>query len=132
MDSRREEFYKNLIIDEEDKERADEMIPPTVLDIVALFEEKEGEKIPDFADIRGQEMVKRAAVIAAAGFHHLLITGVPGAGKTMIPMSVTLGAWCILRIVYIEGLVRVIPNINVVFSAYPVTWMVSSTLLLCS
>lgn len=53
-----------------------------------------------------------------------------GAGKTMIPMSVTLGAWCILRIGYIEGLVRIIPNINVVFSAYPVTWLVSSMILL--
>ena len=53
-----------------------------------------------------------------------------GAGKTMIPMGVTLGAWCVLRIVYIEGLVRVIPNINVVFSAYPVTWLISSALLL--
>ena len=53
-----------------------------------------------------------------------------GAGKTMIPMSVTLGAWCILRIGYIEGLVRMIPNINVVFSAYPVTWLVSSLVLL--
>ena len=53
-----------------------------------------------------------------------------GAGKTMIPMSVTLGAWCILRIGYIEGLVRIIPNINVVFSAYPVTWLVSSLILL--
>ena len=53
-----------------------------------------------------------------------------GAGKTMIPMAVTLGAWCVLRIVYIEGLVQVIPNINVVFSAYPVTWLVSSLILL--
>jgi Na+-driven multidrug efflux pump len=48
----------------------------------------------------------------------------------MIPMAVTLGAWCVLRIVYIEGLVQVIPNINVVFSAYPVTWLVSSVILL--
>ena len=61
---------------------------------------------------------------------HVCAGTLRGAGKTIIPMSVTLGAWCLLRIVYIEGLVRVIPNINVVFSAYPVTWMVSSTLLL--
>ncbi len=53
-----------------------------------------------------------------------------GAGKTMIPMAVTLGAWCVLRIVYIEGLVRIIHDINVVFSAYPVTWITSSVLLL--
>ena len=53
-----------------------------------------------------------------------------GAGQTMIPMAVTLGAWCLLRIAYIEGLVRIIPNINVVFSAYPITWVVSSVVLL--
>ena len=53
-----------------------------------------------------------------------------GAGNTMIPMSVTLGAWCVLRIAYIEGLVRIIPDINVVFTAYPVTWTVSSIILL--
>lgn len=38
----------------------------------------------DFSDIVGQQACKRAALIAASGFHHLLITGPPGAGKTMI------------------------------------------------
>ena len=65
-------------------ERADEIIAPTILDVQSLFSVQEEKKVLDFADIRGQELVKRAAVIAAAGFHHLLITGTPGAGKTMI------------------------------------------------
>lgn len=65
-------------------EKADEMIPATVLDVESLFLGQEDKKKLDFSDIRGQEMIKRAAVIAAAGFHHLLITGTPGAGKTMI------------------------------------------------
>lgn len=38
----------------------------------------------DFADINGQESLKRAAQIAAAGFHHFLMVGPPGSGKTMI------------------------------------------------
>lgn len=38
----------------------------------------------DFAEISGQENVKRAVETAAAGFHHILLIGAPGAGKTMI------------------------------------------------
>ena len=42
------------------------------------------EKTLDFAEVHGQENLKRGALIAAAGFHHMLIVGPPGAGKTMI------------------------------------------------
>ena len=40
--------------------------------------------IPDYSDVVGQESCIRAATVAAAGFHHMLISGPPGAGKTMI------------------------------------------------
>ncbi len=47
-------------------------------------EKKEQRIYTDFSDIQGQSMGKRAALLAASGFHNLLLMGPPGSGKTMI------------------------------------------------
>ncbi len=70
---------------EADEEEKDSIIPPTIVDIEAIFREGEKESLKlDFSDINGQSGVKRAVEIAAAGFHHILLIGPPGSGKSMV------------------------------------------------
>ncbi|HWP41401.1 MAG TPA: YifB family Mg chelatase-like AAA ATPase [Tepidisphaeraceae bacterium] len=49
-----------------------------------VFEASKVAPALDFADVRGQEAVKRAITIACAGAHNILMVGPPGTGKTML------------------------------------------------
>lgn len=53
-----------------------------------------------------------------------------GAGKASVPMVIMLSFWCVLRVTYITVALHFYPHIEVVFSAYPLTWCTSCVVFL--
>jgi magnesium chelatase family protein len=62
----------------------DTELEETIVDTRKEFFEAQNSTELDFADVKGQENVKRALEIAAAGGHNIIMVGPPGAGKTML------------------------------------------------
>lgn len=59
-------------------------VQPTLVDIEAEFAASSQSYPVDIAEVKGQENIKRAFEIAAAGGHNIILIGPPGAGKTML------------------------------------------------
>lgn len=63
-------------------------------------------------------------------FSHCIAGILRGAGKASVPMFTMLCSWCIIRVTYITVILRLIPDIRMIFWAYPLTWSVSSVVFL--
>jgi putative MATE family efflux protein len=81
---------------------------------------------PDVIQFGVTQMRIEAPFYFLLSFSHCVAGILRGAGKTTVPMIVMLLFWCVVRIIYITTTVHFIPDIRVVFWAYPLTWFLSS------
>ena len=63
-------------------------------------------------------------------FSHCMAAIQRGAGRSIVPMFVMMVVWCGIRVTYISIVIRIIPVINVIYWAYPLTWFISSVIFL--
>ena len=63
-------------------------------------------------------------------FSHCIAAVLRGSGHAAVPMIVMLCVWCLFRVSYITVVVHYIPDIRVIFWAYPLTWSISSVIFL--
>lgn len=65
-----------------------------------------------------------------ASFSHCMAAVMRGAGKATVPMFTMLVCWCLIRVAYITVAVRFVNELTTVSWAYPITWVLSSAVLL--
>lgn len=83
-----ENIHEALAYVTADETMRDELIVPTIMGNASGRKGDTPKAFPDFLNIQGQILAKRAALVAAAGFHNLLMVGPPGSGKTLIAGSI--------------------------------------------
>ncbi|WP_407925644.1 MATE family efflux transporter [Gemmiger gallinarum] len=83
---------------------------------------------PDVVAFGVQQARTVALFYCLLAFSHCCAGILRGLGRPTVPMVVMLAVWCALRITYITVVLRLIPDIGVIFWAYPLTWSISSAL----
>ena len=93
--------------------------------LVAIFQND-----PAVIEIGVRQAHVEALFFCFLAFAHCIAGIMRGAGKPMVPMFIMLAIWCVLRVAYISIVVPLVAKIDVIFTAYPLTWGVSCIIFL--
>lgn len=85
---------------------------------------------PEAVKIGVQQSQIESMFFCFLAFSHCIAAILRGAGKPIVPMAIMLAVWCVLRVAYISILVPIVQAPWVIFSAYPLTWTISSIIYL--
>lgn len=94
-------------------------------ELIALFSES-----PDSIHYGTQHMRTICPFFFLMAFSHCIAAVMRGAGKASVPMFTMLGCWCICRVTYITVALKLVNKLTTVSWAYPITWTLSSIVLL--
>lgn len=89
--------------------------------LVALFN-----KDPEVIKMGVERMRMEALFFCFLTISHCTAGVLRGAGKAIVPMAVMLSVWCLFRVIYINVMIRLFQHIEVLYTAYPVTWIIST------
>lgn len=98
----------------------------TLMPVLATFFDNN----PDVVAIATLQARTESLFYFLLAFSHCISGILRGAGKSAVPMYVMLIAWCAIRITYITIAVQIVPVVQTIYWAYPLTWSISSIIFL--
>lgn len=85
---------------------------------------------PEVVDFGTRHMRTICLFYCLLALSHCIASIMRGAGKASVPMITMLVCWCLIRVSYITIAVRIVPELETVSRAYPITWACSSIVFL--
>lgn len=85
---------------------------------------------PDVVDFGTRHMRTICLFYCLLALSHCIASILRGAGKATVPMVTMLACWCVIRVSYITIAVKLVPQLETISRAYPITWACSSLVFL--